>query len=543
MKKGTISLSEWCQREQKPQLLALYDRERNPLPPSEIPHSSAKKKYQFRCQVCGISWEQTTNKFICLEAGSYNVIEKRKEITFCPYCRGKRPSPQHNMAAEFPDVINWWDCERNPCPPEECAPFTHSKYYLKCPECHYALPRPVCIKDRRGIFRCPHCGDGKQQEVTSFNCLEACCPEIAKELDDGRNEGITGKNILPSYKEELWFVCPKGHHYKARLSNRTYRGDGCSVCAKRLKTSFVEQAISFYLKKCDAELQNGQTDPCTGREIDIFLPSCKTALEFNSLYCHMTLHKGRRVKADLEKAYQLAQYYRVYILLEEGAILPVQEHPLIHTITVPVFSFSQENCRKYDDIIYNLMRMLFPKRDSYPSIDIMRDHLLILQQYVTAAIKGSFEERYPLLAADWHPVKNGTLTPSMFRPKVAYQFNWICRSCKKTYRMNMDNRLKVNPDTCPFCCRKSRYKSPLLCETYPFLKSFWNVSLNPIPFSEVSVASEKFGVFELTDGRLAVIKICNLSSWLSSHSSHQVEEYLEKQFEKSYNRSIPPTGG
>lgn len=43
MKKGTISLSEWCQREQKPQLLALYDRERNPLPPSEIPHSSKEE--------------------------------------------------------------------------------------------------------------------------------------------------------------------------------------------------------------------------------------------------------------------------------------------------------------------------------------------------------------------------------------------------------------------------------------------------------------------------------------------------------------------
>lgn len=533
MKKGAISLSEWCQREQKPQLLALYDRERNPLPPSEIPHSSAKENYQFRCPVCGISWEQTTNKFVCLEAGNYNYIKKRKEITFCPYFRGERISSQYNMATEFPDVLEWWDYKRNPCRPEECSPSTHLKYYLECPDCHYALPQPACIKDRGGIFRCPRCGDGKQQEVTSFNCLEACYPEIAKELDDGRNGGITGKNILPSYNKKLWFVCSNGHHYKARLSNRTYLGRGCPKCNRQFKTSFVEQAICFYLRKCEADLQNGQADPHTGREIDIFLPSCKTALEFNSLYCHTTLPNGQRIKADLEKVYQLAQYYRVYVLLEEGAVLPVQNHPLIHTISVPVFSFSQEKCRKYDDIIYNLMQLLFPTRDSYPNINIMRDHLLILQQYINTTIKGSFEECYPLLAADWHPVKNGALTPSMFRPNVTYKFNWICRRCKKTYRMSMANRLKVNPDTCPFCCHKSRYASPLLCETYPFLKAFWNASLNPTPFSDVSVASEAYGIFELVDGRLVPVKICNLSSWLSSHSSYQVEEYLERQLEKA----------
>lgn len=83
MKKGAISFEKWCENEGKPSLLALYDKEANPLPASEIPFSSPKK-YQFRCPVCHISWEQATNKVNRLKEGHYNYIKKRKEITFCP---------------------------------------------------------------------------------------------------------------------------------------------------------------------------------------------------------------------------------------------------------------------------------------------------------------------------------------------------------------------------------------------------------------------------------------------------------------------------
>lgn len=532
MKKGALSLFEWCQIEQKTQLLALYDCEKNLFSPSEIAFSSSKK-YRFRCPICGASWEQTTNKLTRMKASNYNVIKKRQEVTFCPYCKGERLSSQYNLATELPSVSDWWDYERNPHPPEKYFPSTHQKFYFKCPHCHYAFLKPVSIKDRHGVFRCPNCGDGKQQEVTPFNCLKALYPQIAEELDEGRNEGITGDKILPSYNGKLWFKCPQGHHYQARLSNRTYLDRGCSICAQRHKTSFAEQAIRFYLKKCEPNLQSCQTDPYTGKEVDILLPSCKTIVEFNSCYCHTTINDGSRTTADLSKVYTLAQYYRVYIVLEKGTVLPVQEHPLVQIISAPVFSLSEKICQEYKELIYKLLQTLFPERESYPNINIMRDQLLILQQYVNTTVKDSFEEKHPLLAADWHLVKNGTLTPGMFRSNTIYKFYWICRNCENTYRMSMSNRLKVNPDTCRFCCHKSRYKSPLLCESYPFLKSFWNVSLNSIPFSQVSVASEKYGIFELVDGRIVSVRICNLSTWLDSHPNNRVEEYLERQWEKS----------
>ncbi len=405
------------------------------------------------------------------------------------------------------------------------------------PRLSLCFPEPVRITDRRGIFRCPRCGDGKQQKVTHFNCLKALYPKIAEELDDQRNKGITGENVLPSYKEKLWFICPYGHHYQSRLSNRTFLNRGCPKCAKRGKTSFAEQAVRFYLQKCDAKLQSCQTEPFTRKEVDILLPSCKSIVEFNSLYYHTTVN-GRRPAADLKKVYKLIQYYCVYIIQEEGTTLPIQEHPLIRIFYAPVFSLTEKICCKYNDLIYKLLRTLFPERDYYPNIDIMRDQLLILQQYIFNEIEDSFEKHYPLLAADWHPIKNGTLTPSMFHSNSLYKFYWICRSCGRTYQISIANRIKVNPDTCPNCCHKSqKYKSSLLCENYPFLKLFWSIPLNQCSFSQVHVSSEKIGIFELLDGRIVSVSIHKLSAWLHSHPNSRPEEYLEKQWKIS-NKQI-----
>lgn len=541
MKKGSRSLEEWCKEHNRPELLALYDRQANPLPPSEVPFSTAKE-YQFRCSVCGMSWPHAPNKLNRLKTRAFNVITRRNEATCCPYCTGERPSPFYNLSTVIPEAARWWDPERNSVSMEDVLPSTHQAFYLRCPdpECRYQLPEPVRISDRGGKLLCPLCGNGRNTAVTKENCLQSTHPQIAAELDDARNGGITGEMILPSFPDKLWFICSNGHRYPARVSNRVYLDRGCPICNQRRRTSFAEQAFRFYLQKCAPDVQNGQDDPYTGKNIDLLLPSQKTAIEFNSLYYHTTVNKRRRVSADLGKVYALAQYYRVYVIVEEGAELPLMPHPLVQLISVPVFSLNSKVCRRYDDAILELLRSLFPNRDSYPNIDIMRDQLSILQQYVQVPVKNSFESRYPQLAQDWHPTLNGRLTPSMFAPTVSYKFYWVCRNCGRTYQASMGNRAKVNPDTCPLCCHKSRYKSPLLSETYPFLKGYWSEALNALPFSQAVVASEKFGAFELFDGRIVSVRISDLSAWLYRHPDRGVEEYLTRRWEETRKKFLPP---
>ncbi len=542
MKKDAIPFEDWCRENRKRELLALYDTTANSLAASEIAFSSAKLRW-WRCPVCNTAWQQSTNKINKIKPGRYNVFNKKAAITYCPYCKGERVSPFYNLLTQYPWAGDCWDYERNDSPPQQHAPNTLKKFYIKCNKCGHQPSKPICFQYTVIPFRCPVCSGGKNREVTPQNCLAAKYPVIAKELMDSRNGGITAYDILPSCNDKLWFCCSHGHVYSARVSNRTYLGRGCPHCAARRKTSFTEQAIYHYIRAFCDRVYNNHTEP-HGLSVDIFLPEQRVAIECNSLYYHDTVKPS--LTTDIRKYLSLALYYRVYVLTEsekEYSVIQEMAHPLIHAVWIPMFSHSRTTYARYDQTIYELLRTLFPQQMHYPNINILRDQQKILMQYIHTPIEGNFADVHPDLAADWDTQKNGSLRPDMFPPSPPYIFHWICRTCGKSYTASMRNRTKVNPDTCPYCCQKSRYKSPLLSESFPQLRPYWSDRLNSLPFSEASVASGKIAVFELTDGTIVPCCIGKLSLWLYSHPNDDPAVYLtakrerlKKEYEKPLER-------
>ena len=535
--KMTENFAVWCKANGKEKLLALYDKN-NSTPAEKAAFSSATMR-KWHCPVCGMSWTASTNKMNRRLLSHYNVIKKRPEETYCPYCAGARVSPYYSLLTERPWIREFWDEERNGQPVEVLEnekPNTHKKFFFRCKKCGYSFPKPIAPRDIDEALHCPECGDGKSREVTDRNCLAALFPQIAKELADDLNEGITGWNIRPSYQERpLWFRCPDHNHlYQAWVYNRTGRGDGCPLCSRRKKTSFMEQAIFYYIKKCARDVRNNQTD--RGSSIDIILHDKQIKVEYNSLYYHKQVRYGQEgIERSLNKYRELSRYARVFVVTEweeEAKMLAGENSPLICPILVPVYIYSKKIFSLYNQKILELLQLIFPDKENYPSIDIQRDELEILAQYVNSAIENSFQKKYPQLAKDWDWNRNGTLAPNMFAPNTAYKFHWICRTCGRSYQMSMLNRQKVNPDTCPYCCRKSHFPSPLLAKCYPELKLFWNQNLNQLSFDDVAVASEQIGIFNLLDGELIPVRICNLSNWLWKHPDRRPEEYLKIQIER-----------
>ncbi len=310
MKKGTTSLEYWCTVNDKSQLLALYDTAANALLPSEIAFSSAKLRH-WKCPICQSKWQQSTNKLVRMQPRQYNVFTKQRETTYCPYCKGERPSAFYNLLTEYPWLADCWDYERNDSNPQEYTPSIHKKVYIRCIKCGYAPAKPICPRDKHTPFVCPECSGGICRETTPKTCLTAKYPTIAAELVNSRNNGITGDTIRPSYNGKLWFRCEHGHVYSARVSNRTYLGRGCPICHSRHKTSFTEQAIYFYIQKCCSRTYNNHIEP-HGHSVDIFLPEQRIAIECNSLYYHDSVKAD--FQADIKQFLSLAQYFRVYIM-------------------------------------------------------------------------------------------------------------------------------------------------------------------------------------------------------------------------------------
>lgn len=149
--------------------------------------------------------------------------------------RGPR-TPSHSvplgqsLASTHLELAAQWHPTRNgDLSPTDVASGTARKVWWQCDKAsdHFWLA-PV---GRRASRRdgCPFCRGVK---VTHSNCLETVMPEIAAQWHPTRNGDLTPRDVVPGANRVIWWRCPQGpdHEWKAALANRTRRGDGCPFC-------------------------------------------------------------------------------------------------------------------------------------------------------------------------------------------------------------------------------------------------------------------------------------------------------------------------
>ena len=523
------SFEEFCKEKNKLELLALYDNKNNKEKPSEV-YFSGTKKYFFKCPVCKNKWQGKMNKINRLSKGDYNVIKKRKEITYCPYCKGTRVSTKYNLATEYPGIIDYWDYDRNDFLPTSILPKSQKRFFLKCKNnyCNYKAPHSKMIKDFvNGMekYKCPKCSKGINTFVDRWNNLKYKFPDLIQEWDYGRNNK-NPEEYLPTSIDKVWWKCRKNHRYLCRISNKTFLNRGCPICYSQHKTSFVEQAIYFYIKKCFFDAENRVFDNYTKKEIDIFIPSKSIAIEVSSKYFHQTI-TDKMLSKDIDKLLSLANYYKVYSIQEYDNQI---DHALIKQIKLPVFIHSKKCYEIYNEAIYKLLKELNPDCITYPNINIERDMIDILNSYIKNDVDSSFEDVYPIYAQDWDYNKNGNLTPSMFKySNSQFKFYWICSNCGKSYKMSMNNRVKLKEQTCSYCSIGGEKPNSInsLASRYPMLIPYWHPNFNDCDINEVRSGSEKIAIFMLSDKRCVPVRICNITMALKKDINMNIDVYLE----------------
>ncbi|SFJ43401.1 Probable Zinc-ribbon domain-containing protein [Halobacillus dabanensis] len=97
------------------------------------------------------------------------------------------------------------------------------KVMLQCPKNHvFSMSSKDFLKGRG----CSYCSGKRVLPEESFGVLY---PSIMKTWDYMKNEGINPEELAPNSGKRLWWICEKGHHWEARVCNRT-RGTGCPFC-------------------------------------------------------------------------------------------------------------------------------------------------------------------------------------------------------------------------------------------------------------------------------------------------------------------------
>ena len=218
----------FCTEQGKTALLAKWDIERNlPLTPDDVTFGSHKRVW-WTCPN-GHSWQA--------------MVYTRSEGAGCPYCTGRKASPEQNsLAKQFPALAAEWDDEKNaPLTPRDVTTGSHKLIWWRCPKGHSYRS---AVKTRVQGSGCPYCA-GKSV-LPEENSLAAEYPVIVKDWDAAKNKPLTPNQVISGTKRKVWWLCPKGHSWCAAVFSRTVLGTGCPVCTGRQALAGENDLATLY---------------------------------------------------------------------------------------------------------------------------------------------------------------------------------------------------------------------------------------------------------------------------------------------------------
>lgn len=401
-----------------------------------------------------------------------------KQKCGCPYCSipAKRVLKGFNdLATKYPDIACEWHPTKNGSltPDQVLCGSARKVWWLG--KCGHAYEQGIVNRTGQGS-NCPYCSH--QKLLVGFNDLATTNPDILDEWDYDKNT-VTPTEIGVGAHYKAWWKCPFGHSYQAYPSNRCGKThSGCPICDKENHTSFPEQALYFYVKKYFPDAINSDRS-AAGLELDIYIPSLNIAIEYDG----KTWHKNNKYELKKNKVCKEKNILLMRIR-EEGLDLYDDCYCLV-----------RNNVRENDSLSAVIRKVLYDiDMISETDVDVDRDSGLIYSSYISTRKEQSLQNTYPEIAAEWHPSKNGGLTPEMVAPMTNKKVWWLGK-CGHEWNMDVASRIGKQKCGCPICSNKQvlkgfndlQTKFPQLCKEWDYEK---NNKLGIFP-DEVTSGSDK----------------------------------------------------
>jgi hypothetical protein len=131
-----------------------------------------------------------------------------------------------SLSIERPDLIKEWHTTRNGnLNPDKLGLYSNKKVWWKCGRGHEY--QSVVANRVRTNQNCPYCSG---QRVCIENSLATKYPELIKEWDIGKNNGLMPSDFTACSNHDVWWLCDKGHSWHSRIDKRTLYNHGCPYC-------------------------------------------------------------------------------------------------------------------------------------------------------------------------------------------------------------------------------------------------------------------------------------------------------------------------
>lgn len=370
-----------------------------------------------------------------------------------------------------PELMKKYDFERNKnLDLTSLTARSSRKIWWKCPVCGNSWLATIASQNDKIKHGCPYCSGrlvikGKSDLLSQY-------PDIVKKYWYYDRNKIKPDEISNESGQKVWWQCPVGHKWKATVSNKIH-GSGCPKCNIENVNSFCEQAFYFYVKQAFPDAVN--SDQHIGMELDVYIPSKKTGIEYDGQPWHKTKHK---YEIDLRKN-KLCQ--------EKGiSLIRIREPKLKEMHDCIVFNRKDtETNQSLDEVIKQTLQYL-----KAPSIDVdtTRDESRILSQYAQKKYENSLAYLYPDLAKEWNYDKNGKLTPDKVNKGSRFKVWWKCPHGHE-YQMTIGDRTRKpytdpkgkihRPQGCPYCSGRRAWPGFNDLKTkHPEIAIYWDYDKN-----------------------------------------------------------------
>lgn len=434
------------------ELISFIDKEKN-----------EKENIDISC-FC-IHSQQVVN-WICEKGHQFKekiyVMYRRKNKCFI--CSGRQILPGYNdLQTLYPEIAKEFDTKRNKIMPNRISPRDKNKYWWTCKNGHPSFLQSVEHRVNRNT-KCPYCS--KRKFVVGKSDLETLYPEIAKEWDYEKNNGLLPSKVSPYTRDYYWWKCPKGHSYRKSVIDRTkfHKPIDCTKCIKAHSTSFPEQAIYYYSKKCFPDAINRYKEPFeNGMELDIYIPKYRLGIEYDG----SAYHNDEKQHNREHRKYLLCQNLGIKLIRIKEETKNVWNDTADETFFVKKRMKDEEMTTFLRFMFGNVFPLSIYSFDStnnqdkhlirftgFPTdFDVSKDRQKILEYLID--IEKSFAKEHPELATMWDKDGNGKLTPFQFTSGSNYNATWKCPNCGKTWKSSISSIVFRKVSCCKECSMKN----------------------------------------------------------------------------------------
>ena len=423
-----------------PRLATEWHSERNAgLLPTEVTAGSGKKVW-WKCEN-GHEWpayicNRALKNYGCRKCSKHEVV-----------------IGENDLPSMYPKLAQEWDYEKNGVlTPQMVSIGSHKTVWWRCEKGH---EWPAQIKSRVAGCGCRYCTN--QDVWVGYNDLQTTNPELVVEWNWEKNEDILPTQVMAGGTRYVWWKCSKGHEWNATIVSRTHMNSGCPKCAAESQTSFPEQAILYYLSKA--------TTVCSryheyGKEIDVYLPLLNVGIEYNGYW-----HTGKEEQDKRKVDFFAAKGIRI-ITVKEGAK---------NCITNDCIEYVYDHIRK-ETLAWTIESVFAILSLPVVSVDIYRDMQDIFSQYIVSEKENCLANRFPQLVEEWHPTKNGSLTPWNVTFGSGKRVYW---RCERGHEWTAVIYSRANGNGCPYCAGRLIAEGENdLATTHPGLAQEWNIEKN-----------------------------------------------------------------